>query len=86
MLIDVKFLFTVAQLALEFGEDVIVPIVKACHSDKTDQQKDEATKKIQNLLDNNKDAKTKQQLRANLSPTLTTSGNVVLDSTVCTLC
>ncbi len=50
MIIDAKFIFTVAQLAIEFGEDVIVPIIEACHSDKTDQQKNDATTKIQSLL------------------------------------
>lgn len=50
MIIDAKFIFTVAQLAIEFGEHVIEPIIAACHQDKTEEQKTEATTKIQNLL------------------------------------
>lgn len=50
MIIDAKFIFTVAQLAIEFGEHVIEPIIAACHQDKTDEKKIEAATKIQNLL------------------------------------
>lgn len=50
MMIDAKFIFTVAQLAVEFGEKVIMPIIAACHGDKTDEQIDVATTKIEHLI------------------------------------
>ena len=49
MIISPNLIFTVAQLAVEFGESVIVPIINACHHDKTNEQKAEAVEHVKHL-------------------------------------
>lgn len=54
MIIDAKFIFTVAQLAIEFGEHVIEPIIAACHQSETQDDKDILKKHVGNLVNQHK--------------------------------
>lgn len=49
MVISPNLIFTVAQLAVEFGESVIVPIINACHHDKTEEQKAQTAEHVKRL-------------------------------------
>lgn len=50
MIINAEFIFEVAKLAIKFGEHVIVPIIEACHPDKTSEQKTQAVSRVQYLI------------------------------------
>lgn len=50
MIIDAEFIFEVAKLAIKFGTQVIVPIIEACHKDKTNEQKTQAKSSIEYLV------------------------------------
>lgn len=51
MIIDAKFIISVAKLAIGLGENVIMPIVHEFHSDKSSSQKEAAVKAIKLAID-----------------------------------
>lgn len=46
VVIDAQFILAVVKLAVELGEDVIIPAVKAFHGDKTPEQRNVAVQAI----------------------------------------
>jgi len=51
MIIDAQFIISVAKLAIQLGEHVIVPMIHDLHSDKSTSQKEAAVKAVKSIID-----------------------------------